>query len=892
MAKFTERVKEISRRLGMLVGRGRFDGDLDEEMRLHRELKEQGLILQGASPEEARYAAQREIGNALRLREESRDAWGWNWLEDAMQDVRYGLRMLQKNPGFTVVAILTLALGIGANAAMFSITNAVLLRPLPYTDGDRLVAITMEDPSRGIVRLNISFTRLTLLQQESDTLESIGAYSPSSSSMTTQGAPEQLPSAIATGNFFNMLGVAPTVGRNFLPEEDQPGGANVAIISDAFWQSHFGGRLDFIGRSVAMDGRSVTIVGVLPPSFRFPFQQPEPQLWFPRAFENPLFPPDRVRAGAAYLTAYGRLRHGESISQAQAEINSLGSAYTKTYPENSDARAFTTRVSSLKEMLVGQVRTSLIVLLAGVGFVLLIDCANLASLLLARAATRQKEITIRRALGASRGRLLRQFLTESLLLCLFGGAAGLYLSAYAPQLLHFLPPGTLPRLDEVRMDARVILFSVGLCVLTGMVFGLAPAMQTAGGKLEAALRMATRGSTSGTRAGRYRAWAVIAEVAVALVLVCSSGLLIKSFSKLMRVNPGFNPQHVMSFLLTLPQTTYPQRPQQAEFYRRLVEAVAELPGVQAAGVTSYLPIGGGTRLAYFCPQGMACQGQGKDPMAAVRHISPDYFKTMQVPLLRGRVFDAHDNADSRNVSIINQELADKYFPGQDPLGKSLQLTRFSFMTVVVGVVGSVKYAGLNAPGGPEIYLAQEQSPVPVSTMSLVVRTNVPPASLVSSVRSEVAKLDPDLPMSNILSMEDVISASVAQPQLTARLTAAFAGLALILAAIGIYGVMAHAVVQRRREIAIRMALGAEPGNVLRLVVGQGLQLVLAGVLLGIAGSLVLTRLLASILFQMSPDDPVTFTTVTLILFVVAFLACYIPARRAMRVDPVVALRYE
>jgi len=876
----------------MLLGRGKFDGELDEELRLHCELKERSLMQTGASAEEARNAAKREIGNALRLREQSRAAWGWEWLEDALQDVRYALRMLRKNPGFTAVALLTLALGIGANAAMFSIANAVLLRPLPYTEGDRLVAITMEDPTRSIVRLNVSFTRLTLLQQESHTLESIGAYSPSSTSMTTKGAPEQLSSAIATGNFFNMLGVTPSVGRNFLPEEDQPGGANVAIISDAFWQSHFGGRLDFIGRSVAMDGRSVTIIGVLPASFRFPFQQPEPQVWFPRAFENPLFPPDRVRAGAAYLISYGRLRSGESISQAQAEFNSLDSAYTKTYPENSDARTFTTRVAPLKESLVGQVRTSLIVLLAGVGFVLLIGCANLASLLLARAATRQGEITIRRALGASRGRLLRQFLTESLLLCFFGGAAGLYLSAYAPRLLHFLPRGTLPRLDEVRMDARVILFSVGLCVLTGIVFGLAPAMQTAGDKLEAALRTATRGSASGTRAGRYRAVAVIAEVAVALVLVCGSGLLIKSFGKLVQVNPGFNPKHVMSFLLTLPQSTYPRRPQQAEFYRRLVEAVAELPGVQSAGVTSYLPITGGSRLAYFCAQGMPCQGRGKDPMAAVRHISPDYFKTMQVPLLRGRVFDAHDNADSRNVSIINQELADKYFPGQDPLGKSLLLTRMNFMTVVVGVVGSVKYAGLNAPSGAELYLPQEQSPVPVSTMSLVVRTDVPPQSLVSSVRTEVAKLDPDLPMSNILSMEEVISASVTQPQLTARLTAAFAGLALMLAAIGIYGVMAHAVVQRRREIAIRMALGAEPGNVLRLVVGQGLQLVVAGVVLGLAGSFVLTRLLASILFQMSPHDPVTFAAVTMILLVVAFLACYIPARRAMRVDPVVALRYE
>jgi putative ABC transport system permease protein len=887
-----EALNTFLRRLRMLLGREKFDGELDEEMWLHRELKEQELKDAGVAAKEAGYRAKLEIGNTLRLREESRAAWGWDWLEDALQDVRYGLRVLRKNPGFTAVAVVTLALGIGANATMFSITNAVLLRPLPYPDGDRLVSIAMEDPSRNIVGLNVSFTRLALLQQESRTFEAIGAFTPESTSMTRQGAPEQLSAAVATGNFFDVLGVASAVGRNFLPEEDQPGGANVAIISDAFWQSHFGGRVDFIGHSIPMDGRSVTIVGVLPARFRFPFQQPEPQVWFPRVFENPLFPPDRVRAGAAYLRAYGRLRSGESIARAQAEINSIGSTYTKTFPENSDARTFTVRVASLKETLVGPVRTSLIVLLAGVGFVLLIGCANLASLLLARAATRQKEITIRRALGASRGRLLRQFLTESLLLCFFGGVAGLYLAASAPRLLRLLPPGTLPRLDEVQLDSRVVLFSLALCALTGIIFGLAPAMQTAGQKLEAALRGAARGSTSGTHAGRYRAVAVIAEVAVALILVCSSGLLIKSFGKLMRVNPGFDPHHVTSFLLSLPQSTYPQRPQQAEFYRRLVEAVEALPTVQSAGVTSYLPIGGGTRLAYFCPEGTPCQGYGKDPMAAVRHISPDYFKTMRVPLLRGRVFDAHDNGYSRNVSIINQELADKYFPGQEPVGKGLLLTRGNFMTVVVGVVGAVKYAGLNAPGGAEVYLPQEQSPVPVSTMSLVVRSEASAQPLVSSVRAEVAKLDPELPMSNILSMEEVISASVTQPQLTARLTAAFAGLALLLAAIGIYGVMAHSVAQRRREIAIRMALGAPPANVLWLVVSQGLQLVLAGVLLGLAGSLVLTRLLRSILFQMSPHDPSTFVAVTVILFAVAFLACYIPARRAMRLDPVVALRHE
>jgi putative ABC transport system permease protein len=809
---------------------------------------------------------------------------------DTWQDIRFAIRILLKSPGFVSVALLTLALGIGANAAMFSITNSVLLRPLPYPESDRLISITSEDPTRGLTALNVSFTRLTLLQQQSHTLESIGAYLSLSTNLATQGTPEQLPSALATQNFFDVLGVAPAVGRGFLPEEDRPGGADVAIISDAFWHNHFGASPSLIGKSIVMDGRSVTIVGVLPANFRFPFVQPEPQVWFPRVFENPLFLPDRVHSGAAYLTVYARLGAGESIPHTQAELDSLGSVYTNNFPSFSDAQKFTVRAASLKETLVGPLRTSLVVLLVAVGLVLLMGCVNLASLLLARATARQKEIAIRYALGASRGRLLRQLLTESFLLSFAGGGIALILAANAPRLLRLLPPGTLPRLDEVTMDGRVVLFLLLLCIFTGLGFGLVPALQTSNNKLHDALKEASRGSSGGLRAGRLRALLVVAEVAVALILVSSAGLLLKSFDKLMRVSPGFDPQHVMSFSLSLPQRTYPQRPQQAEFWRRLVEDVEALPAAQSAAAISYLPIGGGVRLVYFCPEGTPCQGFGKDPIAAVRHITPDYFKTLRIPLLRGRVFVESDNANSRNVAIINQTLADKFFRGQDPVGKLIVQTRGNIQTVVVGVVGSVKFAGLNVANVAELYLPQEQSPVPVSVMSLVVRSDSSPQPLIPSVRSIVTKLDPDVPMSNILSMEDVISASVAQPRLTARLTAVFGMLALLLAAIGIYGVMAYSVLQRQHEIAIRMALGAPPSSILRLVVGQGLQLVLAGVLLGLAGSLAFTRVLASILFEMSARDPITFASVTLVLVAVAVVACYIPAFRSMRVDPVTALR--
>lgn len=865
---------------------------LDRELRDHLELDAESKMSNGLSADQARFSAQRDFGNALLVKEVTREMWAWSFLEWFLQDLRYGLRVFRRNTGFTVVAILTLALGIGANAAMFSIIDAVLLRPLPYSDADRLVSITEEDPSRNIVGLGISFTRLNLIQQQSRTLENIAGFVAEDSSLVTNGDPEKVPSAIVTGNFFDVFRVTPSLGRGFLREENQPGGSNVAIISDAFWHSHFGGQMDAIKRSVTIDGRSVLVVGVLPADFKFPFIEPEPQIWFPRVFENPVFTPDRVNSGAAYLTAYGRLRAGETISHAQTELDSLGSAYTRAFPNFSDGQKYSARVASLKESLVGPLRTSLLVLLAGVGFVLLIGCTNLASLLLARATARRKEMAVRRAVGASQGRLVGQLLTESLLLSFLGGGIGVALAACAPLLLRLLPPGTLPRVSEVGMNPRVVLFSVALCAFTGIVVGIVPALQVSGDRLHDALKEATRGSTGGARAGRSRAALVVAQVAVALVLVSSAVLLIESWGKLMHVNPGFDPHHVMSFSFALPQTKYPQRAQQAEFYRRLVESVQAIPGVESAAANTYLPISGNVRFAFFCPEGSPCQGGGKDPVAAVRHITPDYFKTMRIPLVQGRGFNQFDNANSAIVAVINETLANQFFPGQDPIGKFVIQFRGNVQTLVVGVVGDVKYAGLNAPGTAEVYMTQQQSPIPVAASSLVVRTEGSTQSLITSVRAIVAQLDSDLPMSNIISMDEAISASVAQPRLTAGLTAAFAFLALLLAVIGIYGVMAYSVSQRKHEMAIRIALGASPSSILRLIAKQGLFLVVAGVMIGVVVSLALTRFFAAILFQLSARDPWTLSGVAGLLILVGMLACYLPARRAMSVDPITALREE
>ena len=808
------------------------------------------------------------------------------------QDLQFAVRTLIKAPGFAAVALLTLALGIGANAAMFSITDAVLLKPLAFTAADRLVFITSEDPSRSIVRLNLSYTRLTLLQQQTKTLESIGAFIPTNSSLVMQGAPEQVPAAIASRSLFQTFGVSPSLGRGFLPEEDQPGGAYVALVSDAFWHSHFGGNSDLIGQTLRLDGRSVQIVGVLPASFHFPFQQPEPQIWTPRVFENPFFPPDRVQSGASFLTVMGRLREGQSISQSQAELDSLGNAYSKTFPGFADATRFTARVEPLRDALVSQSRTSLFVLLAGVGFVLLIGCVNLASLLLARSTARRKEIAIRRALGATRWRLLRQLLTESVLLSSLGGAVGLSLAAGTPSLVHLLPPGSLPRIDEITTNSHVIWFSLGLCIFTGVLFGLVPALQTADINLRDALNEATRGSSGGARAERSRGALVVAEVAVALVVVAGAGLLIKSFGNLSRVNPGFDPQNVMTFSYFLPQSNYPTIQKQSLFNKELIEAVQALPFVQSVGDNTFLPIGGGIRFAYFCAEGTPCLGVGKDPVAAVRQNSPEYFNTMRIPLLRGRVFNDHDNAGSKNVSIINETLANQFFSGQDPIGKHLVLTRGNVQTEIVGVVASVRYAGLNAPFTSEVYVPQEQSSIPVSSMTLVVRSNSPTLPLVTAVRAAITKLDPDLPLSNIQNMESVVSTSVAQPRLTTGITAGFAILALLLAAIGIYGVIAYSVAQRRHEMAIRIALGAAPGDILGLIAKRGFVLIGLGIVIGIGVSLALTRFFASILFGVSARDPLTLLGVTTLLMVVGLMACYLPARRAMRVDPIAALREE
>jgi putative ABC transport system permease protein len=811
-------------------------------------------------------------------------------MQSLWQDLKFALRMLRKNPGFTAVAMLTLALGIGANTAIFSVVNAVLLRPLPYADADQLLAISQTDRASGTTGVPVSFTKFTEISEQNKSLASVAAFYPYTPSLVSEHEPELVNAARVSVDFFRVLGIAPSRGRSFLAEEEALGGSDAAIVSDGFWHSHFAADPSLLGKTLTLDGKGVTVVGILPASFHFPLQFPEPDVWLPRVFESSFLTAQQIQSGAGYLNVIARLQPGETLSRAQAELSAIDGRYREQFGGFVDATKYSLAATSLEESLVGPLRASLMVLLAAVGFVLLIACANVANLLLARATSRDREIGIRKALGASRARLLRQLLSESLLLAIGGGALGILLAGTLMPALRRLSPGTVPRLAEARIDASVLLFSLLLCVLTGVLFGLMPALQAAGKELQETLKEGSRGSSQGGHRARFRALLVVAEIGMALVLMTCAGLLIESFARLMRVNPGLSAKNVMTFPLTLPPVRYAQAQQQEVFYRELLERVRAIPGVQAAGATSYLPLSPGARYIFFCPEGRACLGVGKDPVIATRQVSPGYFDTVRTPLLRGRVFTEKDIAGGLPVVVVNQTTATRYWPGQDPIGKHLANSRDKVQREIVGVVADVKFGGLNAANSEEMYLPMAQAPWP--TMTLLVRSSANPEPLVTAVRAKIADSDPDLPVAGILSMDEVVSTSVAQPRIIMQFVGVFAGFALLLAAIGIYGVMAYSVTARKQEMGIRVALGARPADILRLVVGQGMRMTLIGVALGVVFSLGLTRLLASLLFGVQATDPLVFGAAALVLAAAAFVACYIPARRATRVDPIVVLRYE
>ncbi|HKN75470.1 MAG TPA: ABC transporter permease [Candidatus Acidoferrum sp.] len=811
-------------------------------------------------------------------------------MQTLWQDLKFAVRILTKNRGFTAVAVLTLALGIGANTAIFSVVNTVLLQPLPYRDPGQIISLTQIDLKTHASGALMSYTKYTQIREQSKTLESMAGYYSLTLSLVTEREPEAANGARASIDLFRVLGISPARGRVFLPEEEQDGGPDVAVISDGFWHSHFAGDPAALGKALVLDGKSATIVGILPASFRFPLQFPEPDVWLPRPSEMILLTPAQVRGGASYFNMIARLRPRETLKHAQAELDAINASYKQQFGSNADATKFGIFAQTLEDSLVGGLRTSLLVLLTAVGFVLLIACANVANLLLARATAREREIAVRKALGASSGRLVRQLLSESILLSVCGGVLGVLLAIALLPSVRSISPGTVPRLAEAKVDAVVLAFSLLLCVFTGIVFGLVPALQTSKKDLHETLKEGGRGSSEGGSRGRFRAALVVAEICVALVLMTVAGLLMQSFSRLMHVNPGFSPENLMAFPMTLPPSRYSQPELQAQFYRQLLEHVKAMPEVRDAGITSYLPLGGGARYVFVCPEGRVCEGVGKDPTSAVRQVSAGYFETVRTPLLRGRTIDEKDIAGGSPVAVINETAAKHFFPGQNPVGRHIANSRDMVQREIVGVVADVKFNALSAANVEEMYLPMAQVPWPNTT--LLVRSEANSQALVSAVRAKIAEIDPTLPVTGISSMEEVVGASIAQPKLTMQFVGIFAGFALLLAAIGIYGVMAYTATARKQEMGIRVALGARPTDILRLVVGQGMRMTLIGIAIGVAASLALTRLLAGLLFGVQATDPLVFSAAALVLAGAAFVACYIPARRATRVDPIIVLRYE
>ena len=800
-------------------------------------------------------------------------------MHNLWQDLRYGFRTMLRNPGVTAVAVIALALGIGANTAIFSVVNAALLRPLPFEEPDRLVAIfeTFLPSGQGTV----SVPDLKDWREQNQAFDHIEVYWAESFNLLGGESPERIPGASVSAGFFKMLGVKASFGRTFLEGEDQPESSRVAVLSHGLWQRSFAGDLNLIGKTIKLNGESFTVVGIMPPGFRFP--TPQIQAWAPLILRGG----PAANRGSHYLSAVGRLKPGVTVEQAQAQMDSIARRLEKQYPGSNTGRGV--KLIPLQEQLVQNIRPALYVLLGAVGFLLLIACANVANLLLARAAARQREIAIRTSLGAGRWRLVRQLLTESLLLAVVGGVLGVLVALWGVDVLASLAPDNLPQISRIRVDGWVLGFTIAVSMLTGLVFGLAPAFKASRPDFTQVLKVS---ASSRLRLSASR-FLVVAEIGMALVLLIGAGLLIKSFMRLNQVDPGFRPQHVLTMKINLPKAKYSTPQSAVGFYRQVLERVGGLPGVEAAGMVTFLPLQDWGLNGDFSIEGRPPFPPNQQPLAEYREVSPDYFRALGIPLLKGRYFTGQDVAGAPPGVIINQRMARRFWPNEDPIGQRLRFHGPEGIPIV-GVVGNVKQSGLDGSTRFEIYVPYSQSPwLPFNLgMSLVVRTASDPSALTAAVRHEILGVDPEQPVYRVKTMEKVIADSVAPRRFYMLLLGAFAGVAMALAAIGIYGVMFYAVRQRTQEIGIRMALGAQQRDVLQMVVGEGLLLAVAGVGAGLAAASALTRVLASFLFGVSARDLPTFAAISVLLIGVATVACYLPARRAAKVDPMVALRYE
>ena len=889
MPPLFDKVSQHWRRLIFYLRRNRFDRELEEEMRFHLEMKAEENAEAGIEPEEARYAAQRQFGNQTLLWEVSRDMWSYRILETFAQDLRYGLWMMLKNPGFTAVAALTLALGIGANTAIFTVVNAVLLQPLPFHEPERLVRVWRSSAEDD--RTALSFPDFADIRAKQTVFERMAAWRSGDCTLTGQGDPVNLSGLVVTAELFPLLGVAPQLGRSFTPEEDQAGNRAV-ILSHSLWQNRFNSDPNVAGKTVTINSQSYNVAGVMPAEFKFPIRNDPVDLWVSLAAVAEGREPLTSQRGWLAFGVIGRLKPNVTAPQAEAALRVIVDNLARQHTESSDfLRA---RVLPFHQEVVRDVRLGLMLMFGAVGCVLLIACANVANLLLQRATTRRKEIAIRAALGAGRWRIFRQLLTESLLLALGGGVIGWLLAVWLTKLLISLAPRGLPRAPEAGMDARVLGFAVLVSLATGVIFGLAPALQAAKTDLNEALKDNSKGG--GARSNRFRNALVVAEVALTLMLLVCSGLLLNSFLRLQRVDPGFDTHNVLTFRIELPANRYSQQTQVAPFYQQLISRLEAAPGVKSVSAISHLPLSSHRGTTGFSIEGIATPPDNPVPyLTDFRAVTPGYFKTMGMQLIKGREFTPRDELRSTQVAIINEALARRYFPNQDPLGKRVMPgvgidERGWLMREIVGVVRDSKHVSLREEPPPNIYLPHGQ--FPRQGMTLVVRAANGPNMLIGVVQKEAHALDSELPVFEIRTLDQYLASSVAEPKFSALLLGLFAGLALILSCIGLYGVMSYVVAQRTRELGIRMALGAQTRDVLKLVIRQGIRLTLLGAAIGGAGAVALSRVIKSWLFGVSPTDPLTFAVAALLLAVVALLSCWIPARRATKVDPITVLRSE
>jgi predicted permease len=873
-------------RFGALFRKELRERELGAELDSHLQMHIEDNLRAGMSPEDARREAYMKLGGVEQTKENYRERRGFPLVETFLQDSRYASRMLSKSPGFTAVAVLTLALGIGANTAIFSVVNGVILKPLPYRQPDRLMSLFLH--GRGLDRGVMGVSDFLALDERQKVFEQVAAFSPSTIgfTLTGLGSPQMIPGTSVTSDFFSVLGIQPVLGRSFLPAEGRPGGHLSVIVSHRFWEQFLHADPAAIGSTINLDGKSYTVIGILPLGFHFgPHNELWPILQFQPARQRPPY----------WLLTIGRLKPGISETQAAADASLIAKQVHEQFPLSDDT---STIVVPLKDLMVGDSSEALLILLCAVGFVLLIAVVNVANLHLSRSGSRVREFAIRSALGAGRRRLMCQLLTESLILAALGGVVGLAIAYGGVRTILALSPDALPRIEEIAVDGRVLAFTSLIAIITGILFGLIPALRSAGSPVGESLKEGSRLATSGRSARRLHGALVVAEFALALVVLTGAGLLIRTLSQLEAVNPGFNSTHLVTALLTLPKGRYANAPQVTSFYEELLGRVKNTPGIEAASIAMSLPPNLLELTNPFHIEGKPDAPGQPAPAVGEIPVGTDYFATLGIPLFRGRLFSDQDRSPATHVLVINENMARRYFPDRDPVGTRVQTGEYDpkgDWYTIVGVVGNVKYEGLGEKDQPTMYVPYFDSgwcPWFTREMYVVVRSASDPEKVVSALQSAALSLDNQLALAHVRTMNQLLHESVAGSRFRAVLFGIFATIALVLAMIGIYGVMAYSVSQRTHEIGIRVALGAHRMNILRTILREGAGLALLGVATGFVVALALSRALAGLLFGVHAADPVTFVAVSALLLVVALAACYVPARRAMRVDPIVALRYE